>query len=66
MPSLAKKLTNNSRKCLLVAADVYRPAAIEQLKLLGEKINVPVFSIEEKNARNVAKQAIALCKRDKT
>jgi len=59
---LAKRLTNNSRKCLLVAADVYRPAAIEQLKLLGEKINVPVFSIEEKNARNVAKQAIDYAK----
>jgi len=59
---LAKKLKGNSRKCLLVAADVYRPAAIEQLKLLGEKINVPVFSIEEKNARNVAKQAIACAK----
>ncbi len=59
---LAKKLKSNSRKCLLVAADVYRPAAIEQLKLLGEKINVPVFSIEEKNARNVAKQAVAYAK----
>ncbi|RKY99223.1 MAG: signal recognition particle protein, partial [Ignavibacteriae bacterium] len=59
---LAKKLKNTSRKCLLVAADVYRPAAIEQLKLLGEKINVPVFSIEEKNARNVAKQAVAYAK----
>jgi signal recognition particle subunit SRP54 len=59
---LAKKLTNNSRKCLLVAADVYRPAAIEQLKLLGEKISVPVFSIEEKNARNVAKQAVVYAK----
>jgi signal recognition particle subunit SRP54 len=59
---LAKKLKSNSRKCLLVAADVYRPAAIEQLKLLGEKINVPVFSLEEKNARNVAKQAIAYAK----
>jgi len=59
---LAKKLKNTSRKCLLVAADVYRPAAIEQLKLLGEKINVPVFSLEEKNARNVAKQAVAYAK----
>ena len=59
---LAKKLKSNSRKCLLVAADVHRPAAVEQLKLLGEKINVPVFSIEEKNARNVAKQAVAYAK----
>ncbi len=59
---LANKLKSNSRKCLLVAADVYRPAAIEQLKLLGEKINVPVFSLEEKNARNVAKQATQYAK----
>ncbi len=59
---LAKKLKSNARKCLLVAADVHRPAAIEQLKVLGEKINVPVFSIEDKNARNVAKQAVAYAK----
>ena len=59
---LAKKLKSNSRKCLLVAADVYRPAAVEQLKLLGEKIDVPIFSLEEKNARNVAKQAAAYAK----
>ena len=46
---LAKRLLDNGRKILLVAADVYRPAAIEQLKILGAQINVPVFSIEEKN-----------------
>jgi len=59
---LAKKLKSNSRKCLLVAADVHRPAAVEQLKILGEKIDVPVFSLEEKNARNVAKQSVANAK----
>ena len=59
---LAKKLKSNSRKCLLVAADVYRPAAVEQLKLLGEKIDVPVFSLEEKNARKVAKQSVDYAK----
>ncbi len=59
---LAKKLKSNSRKCLLVAADVHRPAAVEQLKLLGEKIDIPVFSLEEKNARNVAKQSVAYAK----
>jgi signal recognition particle subunit SRP54 len=51
---LAKRLKEKNRKILLVAADVYRPAAIEQLKILGEQINVPVFSLEEKNARKVA------------
>ena len=59
---LAKRLKDSSRKVLLVAADIYRPAAIEQLKLLGQQITVPVFSIEEKNARKVAADAIAYAK----
>ncbi len=50
---LAKRLKENNRRVLLAAADVYRPAAIEQLRLLGEQISVPVFSIEEKDARKV-------------
>lgn len=42
---LAKKLkSQNSKRPLLVAADVYRPAAIEQLKVLGEQIEVPVYT----------------------
>lgn len=41
---LAHKLKKEGRRPLLVAADIYRPAAIEQLKVLGEKIDVPVFS----------------------
>ena len=52
---LAMKLQASSRKVLLAAADVYRPAAIEQLKILGSQINVPVFSIEEKDAKKVSK-----------
>ncbi len=59
---LAKRLKESSRKVLLVAADIYRPAAIEQLKLLGEQISVPVFSLEEKNARKVASQSIGFAK----
>jgi signal recognition particle subunit SRP54 len=48
------------KKPLLVAGDVYRPAAIEQLKVLGEQIGVPVFTIEgEMNPVKIAKQAIA-------
>ncbi len=47
------------KKPLLVAGDVYRPAAIEQLKVLGEQIDVPVFTIEgEKNPVKIAKEAI--------
>jgi signal recognition particle subunit SRP54 len=56
---LAKRLKENNRKVLLVAADIYRPAAIEQLKLLGEQISVPVFSLEEKDARKVASRSVS-------
>ena len=32
----------------MIAADIYRPAAIDQLKTLGQQIDVPVFSLEQK------------------
>jgi signal recognition particle subunit SRP54 len=41
---LASRLPKRNRNVLLVAADVYRPAAIKQLQVLGDSINVPVFS----------------------
>jgi signal recognition particle subunit SRP54 len=45
---LAKFLKENrKKKPLLVACDVYRPAAIDQLKVLGDRISVPVFTIED-------------------
>lgn len=48
---------------ILVAGDVYRPAAIEQLKILGEQIGVPVYFEEEnKNPVEIAKNAIKLAK----
>ena len=59
---LAKRLEESKRKTLMVAADVYRPAAIEQLKTLGKQINIPVFSLEEKNARKVAAEALKYAK----
>ncbi|MHB1687458.1 MAG: signal recognition particle protein [Ignavibacteriaceae bacterium] len=62
---LAKKLLDSGRKVLLVAADVYRPAAIEQLEILGGQINVPVFSIEEKNARKVVSESLIFAKEKK-
>ena len=55
---LAKKLKDQKRKVLLVAADIYRPAAIEQLKLLGNQIGVEVFSLEERDARKVASESL--------
>ncbi|AXJ02044.1 signal recognition particle subunit FFH/SRP54 (srp54) [Cyclonatronum proteinivorum] len=55
---LAKYLKSKGRNPVLAAADVYRPAAIEQLKTLAEQIKVPVYSIEEKNAVRTAKEAL--------
>ena len=50
---------NNAKKPLLVAGDVYRPAAIEQLKVLAQQIDVPVYTEEgEKNPVKIAKAAI--------
>jgi len=43
---LASYLKKKGRKPMLVAADIYRPAAVEQLKVLGERIDVPVFFAE--------------------
>ncbi len=59
---LAKRLKENNRRVLLAAADVYRPAAIEQLKTLGEQIAVPVFSLDEKDARKTAIGALSFAK----
>ncbi len=51
--------TKHGKKPLLVAGDVYRPAAIEQLKVLGEQIDVPVYTEEgSKNPVAIAKAAI--------
>ncbi len=59
---LAKRLKENGRKALLVAADVYRPAAIEQLKLLGNQADIKVFSIEEPDAVKVVKDSLVYAK----
>ncbi len=56
---LAGKLKLKGKKCLLVACDVYRPAAIEQLRVNAEKQQVDFFSIGDKNSPvNIAKAAI--------
>jgi len=60
---LARYLTTKNRSVVLAAADVYRPAAREQLKLLGKQINVPVFSIDDSNdAVRIAKEAVVYAK----
>ena len=57
---LARKLkSEKGRRPLLVACDVYRPAAIEQLKVLAEQIDVPVYTEEgSKNPVEIARHAI--------
>jgi signal recognition particle subunit SRP54 len=66
---LARHLQKAGKKPMLVAADIYRPAAIDQLMTLGRKLNVPVFSIKGMNpvqlctlavtqARNVGRDVV--------
>lgn len=61
---LARKLkSEKGKRPLLVACDVYRPAAIEQLKVLASQIEVPVYTEEgNKNPVEIAKNAIAYAK----
>jgi len=55
--------TKQHRKPLLVACDVYRPAAIEQLKVVGESVGVPVYTEEgSKDVVEIARHAIAQAK----
>ena len=57
---LAGKFKSKGRKPLLVACDIYRPAAIEQLRINGEKQGVEVFSMGDKNRpADIAKAALA-------
>src|SRR5581483_12417823 len=55
---LAKWLEKNKRRPMLVAADIYRPAAIDQLKILGEKLEVPVFTLEGKSPPEICEAAV--------
>lgn len=56
---LAKMLLKQNHKPLLVACDIYRPAAIKQLQVLGEQLKVPVFALGDKvNPVDIAKQGL--------
>lgn len=56
---LALKFRTEGRNPLLVAADVYRPAAIKQLQVLGDQINVPVFSMgTDTSPVSIAQEAV--------
>jgi signal recognition particle subunit SRP54 len=57
--------TQKNKKPLLVAGDVYRPAAIDQLKVLGEQIGIPVYAnLESKDPIGIAKEGIAQAKQN--
>ena len=64
---LAYFLKSKKKKSpLLVACDVYRPAAVKQLTVLGQQINVPVFSdVDSKNPVDIALRAIEFAKKEK-
>ncbi|MCL5779788.1 MAG: signal recognition particle protein [Firmicutes bacterium] len=55
---LAKLLSKQGRRPLLVAADIYRPAAIKQLQVLGEQLKIPVFSMGQENPVQIARAAV--------
>ena len=58
-PVMTNQLPKRNRKVLLAAADVYRPAAIKQLQILGESINVEVFSMgTDANPVDIAAKAV--------
>jgi signal recognition particle subunit SRP54 len=60
---LALNLRDQNRKPLLVAADLQRPAAVEQLKVIGAQLNIPVYSETGVSPVDVCKNAIAYAKR---
>ena len=61
---LAARLKKQGRNPLLAACDLVRPAAIEQLSVLGEKIGVPVYKEDTKDAVRVAKNALQFAKKN--
>lgn len=55
---LGLTLKKQGKHPLLVAADIYRPAAIKQLQVVGNQISIPVFTMDSKNAVEIAKKSI--------
>lgn len=60
---LAKSLRKKGRQPLLVACDVHRPAAIDQLKMLAQSVNIPVYSDTVKDAVKIATDALSYAKK---
>lgn len=62
---LANHLKKQNRKVLLVATDVYRPAAIEQLHLVGQRVGVEVFDLgQNEKPVNIAKQGLEKARKE--
>ena len=59
---IALRLKEQGHRPLLVACDIYRPAAIKQLQVVGEQVGVPVFEMGTENPVNIAREAIKLAK----
>ena len=59
---IALKLKKENHRPLLVACDVYRPAAVKQLQVVGEQVGVPVFEKGQGDPVEISKQAVALAK----
>jgi signal recognition particle subunit SRP54 len=55
---LAKQLKEDGKRPMMVAGDIYRPAAIDQLEVLGKSIGVPVYREDSKNAVKICKHAL--------
>lgn len=56
---LGAVLKKNGRRPLLVAGDIYRPAAVKQLQVLGAQLDVPVFALEGAKPPEIARKALA-------
>ncbi|TRZ65841.1 signal recognition particle protein [bacterium] len=61
---LAKHLKTKGKNVALSACDVYRPAAIEQLKILGKQIDVPVYSEDSKDVVKISMNAVDFCRKN--
>lgn len=62
---LAGQFKNKGKKCMLVACDIYRPAAIEQLQVNGNKVGVPVFAMgTEHRPVDIVKAALAHARKE--
>ncbi len=55
---MAGLLKKQGRRPLLVAADIYRPAAVKQLQVLGAQLDIPVFALEGANPVQIAEQGV--------